>query len=113
MGRFALLLILLLAAQPLFAADDLDQSHNSAHGPMCGADCRAGVGLGHSASSPLEYGSQPASRLGTGTSDGMRPDRCRMPCRYTSSCCFHRVRTSQEDDAGPRHPCRHPGDPPA
>ncbi|MGD2062498.1 MAG: hypothetical protein PVF51_02820 [Nitrospirota bacterium] len=105
MKRLILAILLLLLGAPLGAADGSDHSRNSAHGPMCGADCRGGQGLGHSANSPVQYGSQPASSFGTGASDGMRPDRCRMPCRYTSSCCFHRVRTSEQPT--PKHPhCR-------
>jgi len=104
------LLLFLFLAAPVSAADNVDHSGNSAHGPMCGADCRGGQGLGHSATSPVQYGSQPASSFGTGASDGMNPDRCRMPCRYTSSCCFHRVRTTERTT--PERPSYRP-EPPA
>lgn len=105
MIRLLVFTVLLLLAGPAGAGDNVDQTGNTAHGPMCGVDCRAGQGLGHSASSPVQYGSQPASSFGTGASDGMNPDRCRMPCRYTSSCCFHRVRTAEKPAAESPH-CR-------
>jgi hypothetical protein len=110
MIRLIALTILLLAATPTAADDQIDQTGNSAHGPMCGVECRSGHGLGHSATSPVQYGSQPASGFGTGTSDGMNPDRCRMPCRHTRSCCFHRIRTAEE--TAPERPRCRPHAPP-
>lgn len=103
MIRLLLFVIVLVIAAPAGAGDRLDHTGNTAHGPMCGLACRAGHGLGHSVSSPVQYGSQAAASFGTKASDGMNPDRCRMPCRYTSSCCFHRVRTAGESAP----PCPH------
>jgi len=107
MARLLLILLVLVltAAGPAVAAS-LHSSGGVGHGPLCGASCRNGDGLGHATPSAVEYGQR--SDHATGASDGLRPDRCRMPCRHTRSCCFHRVRTAAD-----RPTCGHCAKPPA
>ncbi|RMF83697.1 MAG: hypothetical protein D6739_06910 [Nitrospirae bacterium] len=93
MARHLLVLaFLLVLTAPGAVAGPLHPTRTTGHGPMCGAACRRGDGLGHADPRAVEYGSRPA---GAPVSDGLRADRCRMPCRYTRSCCFHRVRTAK------------------
>jgi len=99
------LALVFVAAAPA-VADPLQTSRSVGHGPMCGASCRNGDGLGHARPSAVQYGDPDAHA--DGASDGLRPDRCRMPCSHTRSCCFHRVRT-----AGEKPTCGHCTKPPA
>ncbi|NCO58669.1 MAG: hypothetical protein GW783_04130 [Deltaproteobacteria bacterium] len=95
MARLLLLiLVLVLAAARPAVAGALQSSGEAGHGPLCGAACTSGDGFGHATPPAVEYGRQPTAAAGA--SDGLRPDRCRMPCRDTRSCCFHHVDTASD-----------------